>query len=51
MVLRSLLALAEQLKRQGLPHVLVINLEGIHNSPTFLTFNLQGSLAYSERDR
>lgn len=50
-VLRSLLALAEQLKRQGLPHVLVINLEGIHNSPTFLTFTLQGSLAYSEKDR
>ena len=50
-VLRSLLALAEQLKRQGLPHVLVINLEGIHNSLTFLTFTLQGSLASSEKDR
>lgn len=49
--LRSLLVLAEQLKRHGLPHVLVINLEGIHNSPTFLTFTLQGSLAYSEKDR
>ena len=50
-ILRYLLALAEQLKRHGLPHVLVLNLEGINTPPTFLTVTLQGNLAYSEKDR
>ena len=50
-IVRYLLALAEQLKRQSLPHVLVLNLEGIRTPPTYLTVTLQGSLAYSEKDR
>lgn len=50
-VLRSLLALAEQLKRQSLPHVLVLNLEGISTPPTYLTVTLQDNLAYSDKER
>lgn len=51
LVLRSLLALTEQLKNHGLPYVLVLNLEGIHTSPTFLTVTLMNDLACSDKDR
>lgn len=50
-IMRYLLALVEQLKRQNLPHVLVLNLEGIHTKPTFLTVTLQGDLAYSDKEK
>ena len=38
-------------KNHGLPYVLVLNLEGIHTSPTFLTVTLMNDLACSDKDR
>lgn len=50
-IVRYLLALAEQLKRQSLPHVLVLNLEGIRTPPTYLTVTLMGGPVYSDKDK
>lgn len=50
LVLRSLTSLSEELTNQNLPYILSLNLEGIHNSPTFLTVTLFDHKVYSKKD-
>ena len=50
LVLRSLISLSEELTNQNLPYFLLLNLEGIQSSPTFLTVTLFDRKAYSKKD-
>ncbi len=50
LVLRSLISLLDELTNQKLPYFILVNLEGILSSPTFLTVTLFDHQAYSSRD-